>query len=342
VKKFVVAVLVLLVVLPALIFANGQSSKQSAAGGKKKVVIALSNSFYGNSWRKQMVEAFTQAAEKAKADGKIDDYVVNNGDGTVNTQIAQMNSLILSGVSAICINAASDTALNSVIEQAIKQGIVVYSFDSIVTAPAAYKMEYNCVSWGTTVTQYVVDRLKGQGNVLVVRGIMGSAPENDYYKGITQILANNPGIKVVAEVDGEADTATTQSAVANVLPSLGKIDAVITQGGAYGVVQAFQAAGLAIPIITGGNHAEFIKWWIDEYAKNGYETTSVGSEPSIGAIAFWTSYYILKGKSVPNYIGLPFIPISTQNLNLYKDIQPGTVVAQYYDEAWVLKNIFKE
>jgi len=340
-KKFVAVALILLVVLPALVFAGGQSARQSSTGGKDKIVIALSNSFFGNSWRKQMVESFTEAAEKAKAEGKIDDYIVSNGDGTVNTQIAQMNSLILSGVSAICINAASDTALNSVIEQAINQGILVYSFDSIVTSPKAYKMEYDCVDWGTTVTQYVVDRLRGQGNVLVVRGILGSAPENDYYKGLTGVLAKNPGIRVVAEVDGEADTATTQSAIANVLPSLGKIDAVITHGGAYGAVQAFQAAGLPIPIITGGNRAEFIKWWIDEYAKNGYETSSAGSEPSIGAIAFWTAYHLLKGKSVPNYIGLPFVPISTQNLNNYRDIQPGTVVAQFYDEAWVLKNIFK-
>ena len=337
-KKFVVVVLLLLVVLPALVFAAGQ---RSATAGKDKIVIALSNSFFGNSWRKQMVESFIEAADKAKAEGKIDDYIVSNGDGTVNTQIAQMNSLILSGVSAICINAASDTALNSVIEQAIKQGIIVYSFDSIVNTPNAYKMEYDCVNWGTTVTQYVVDRFKGQANVLVVRGIVGSAPENDYYKGITEVVARNPGIKILAEVTGEADTATTQSAVANVLPSLGQIDAVITQGGAYGVVQAFQAAGRPIPPITGGNRAEFIKWWYDEYAKNGYETTSVGSEPSIGAIAFWTAYYLLKGKSVPNYLALPFVPITTQNLKDYKDIQPGTVVAQTYDEAWVLKNIFK-
>ena len=34
-------------------------------------VIGLSNSFYGNNWRKQMVDSFTQAADQAKELGFI-------------------------------------------------------------------------------------------------------------------------------------------------------------------------------------------------------------------------------------------------------------------------------
>jgi len=39
-------------------------------------VIGLSNSFYGNNWRKQMVDSFTEAAEDAKANGYIKDYQI--------------------------------------------------------------------------------------------------------------------------------------------------------------------------------------------------------------------------------------------------------------------------
>jgi ribose transport system substrate-binding protein len=73
----------------------------------KKWVIALSNSYYGNTWRRQMVEAFKAAAEEAKKQGTIGDYIVENGDGTVNQQVSQLNELILKGVDAIAINAAS-------------------------------------------------------------------------------------------------------------------------------------------------------------------------------------------------------------------------------------------
>src|SRR5690348_17216 len=36
-----------------------------------KPVIALSNAYYGNTWRHQMVEAFEAAAKQAKDEGKI-------------------------------------------------------------------------------------------------------------------------------------------------------------------------------------------------------------------------------------------------------------------------------
>ena len=73
----------------------------------KKLVIALSNSYFGNTWRRQMVDAFKEAAEQAKKDGRISDYDIENGDGSVNQQVSQMNGLILKQVDAIAINAAS-------------------------------------------------------------------------------------------------------------------------------------------------------------------------------------------------------------------------------------------
>lgn len=67
----------------------------SAAIAQDAPVIALSNSFYGNTWRRQMVDAFTEQAEAAKAEGLIADYVVLNGDGSVAQQNAQLAELIL-------------------------------------------------------------------------------------------------------------------------------------------------------------------------------------------------------------------------------------------------------
>jgi ribose transport system substrate-binding protein len=96
-----------------------------SAYGQKAYKIALSNSFYGNTWRKQMVDVMQKAANEAKAQGVISDFAVDNGDGTANTQLAQLNSLILSHPDAILINAASPTALNGAVTQAIQQGIKV-------------------------------------------------------------------------------------------------------------------------------------------------------------------------------------------------------------------------
>jgi ribose transport system substrate-binding protein len=202
-------------------------------------------------------------------------------------------------------------------------------------------MDFDFLGQGKTVAQYCVDKLKGKANILIVRGVRGSDPDIQFYNGITEIIKANPGMKIVAEADGEADAATAQSAVSNILPSLSNIDCVITAGGEYGVVQAFEAAGKKVPVVIGANRSEFIKWWIDEKAKNGYETASISSEPSIGSVVVWLAIHVLDGDKVPKAIKLNSILVTNKNVDQYKNILPGTVIAQDYNEQFVVDMLKK-
>lgn len=336
----------LFVVLCLAALAAPAAPRAAEKAKKGPYVIALSNSFYGNSWRKQMVDTMQVAAKEAKEKGLIKDFIVANGDGTEATQIQQFSSLILQNVDAIVINAASLTGLNGVIAKAHQKGIKVIAFDSIVSSPYAYKIEYDVTSWGTESAKYIVERFKGKAKVLMTRGVMGSQPEKACYDGIMKVFKENPGIQILGEVDTEADIAKSQSAVANVLPSYPDIDATVGMSGDFGVVQAFENAGRKVPVIIGSNRAEFINWWIDAKAKDGYETISLGSEPSIGAIAFWLGIHILAGDKVPEMMKhpyeMPLVPVTNANVDKYKGIAPGTVLAQTYDDAWVVENILKK
>ena len=91
-------------------------------------VIALTNAYYGNTWRHQMVEAFEASAKEAKAAGQIADYIVMNGDGSVAQQNSQIAELILKKVDVLAVDAASETAVNGIIEKACKAVIIVVSF----------------------------------------------------------------------------------------------------------------------------------------------------------------------------------------------------------------------
>ena len=306
-------------------------------------VIGLSNSFYGNTWRKQMVESFTQAAEEAKNAGYIADYEIQNGDNTVNTQIAQINSFILEGVDAICINAASSTALNDVIQQAMDQGIVIVAFDSIIDLEGAYTMDYDWVSMGEAKTQYVMDAIGGEGNVIIVRGPSGAAPDEGIYEGIMNVLQQYPDVTVAAEVLGEADATVTQEGILNIISSLPEIDAVITHCGAdsMGVVNAFESMGMEVPLTIGDNTAEFINWWAAQ-AENGYETMSVNSTPSCGAGALWVAVAILNGVDVPQNMYLPFIYINQDEIGDYSDLEAGEIASPYMSYEYVVENILQQ
>ena len=308
-------------------------------------VIALSNSFYGNTWRRQMVDAFTAEAEKAKADGMIADFVVLNGDGSVNQQNSQMAELILRGVDAIAINAASETALNGLAEKACAAGIAIIAFDSLLTADCAYKLSFDFTGYKTEQAKATLDLIGNKGNVVVVRGVKGSGPDNLMYSAQKAVLDANPDVTIVAEVYGQATASVAQSAIANVLPSLPQVDAVLAQGGSddYGIAQAFVQAGgpyaEKLPVIEGGGSSDFVIWWNEQAAK-GYKTTSMNTTPGIGGAAFWLAYEIVKGATPPKDMVMPVATVESGNLGeMAKDLKPGFIISPSYDQSWVKENL---
>ncbi len=232
--------------------------------------------------------------------------------------------------------------MNGVIDKAAEAGIKVLAFDSISTSPNCWTMDFDFLDQGKVLAQYVVDRLGGKGNIIVVRGISGSAPELAIYEGQMSVLANYPDIKVLATVFGEASDTVAQKAVATILPSMPHLDAVLNQGGdGFGTAQAFADAGRPTPIIIGGNRAEFIQWWLKQKEENGYETISLGSTPGIGGAALWTAVNILEGKDVPKKMSLPCFLVTQETVDEYADMKPGTVISPVFTNEYVVKNIIE-
>ncbi|WP_340302565.1 substrate-binding domain-containing protein [Roseobacter sp. HKCCD7870] len=307
-------------------------------------VIGLSNSYYGNTWRHIMVDAYEAAAEEAKTSGRIADFVTLNGDGSVEAQVAHINDLILRGVDAILVVAASETALNGVVERACAAGILVVGFDNVPTAECAYKLTVDFQDYGTTTARGVADVMGGEGNLLVVRGMRGNGAENAIYSGQQNVLNDNPGLNVVAELFGEWSGPVAQAEVANALPNLPHIDGVFAQGGgdAYGVLQAFlQSSDYAgdIPPISGGNSTDFVNWWRQANADSGYSTVSAAPDPSIGASALWFALNILEGATPEKVTPYPVTLLTDDDLASLGDLPDNSVVSVERPESWVLENL---
>jgi ribose transport system substrate-binding protein len=317
----------------------------SAALAQDAPVIALSNSFYGNTWRRQMVDAFTEQADAAKAEGLIADYVVLNGDGSVAQQNAQLAELVLRGVDAIAINAASETALNGIVKQACGAGIKVIAFDSLVTEPCAWKLGFDFTEYKTAQAEATLDLIGNAGNVIVVRGVAGSGPDEQMYAAQMAVLAQHPEVEVVAEVIGQATASEAQQAIANILPSLPQVDAVLAQGGSddYGIAQAFEQYGgpyaEKLPVIEGGGSSDFVLWWAEK-AAGGYETTSMNTTPGIGGAAFWLAYEITQGAQPPMDMTMPVAVVEGESLASFAEgLEPGFIISPNYDRAWVQTNL---
>jgi len=284
----------------------------------------------GNTWRKTMVDIFQQTAQQAKAKGLISDFrVENTAENTATEQIAQIKSLILEHVSAILIDSASPSALNPVIQQACGQKIVVVVFDSLASAPCEYNLEDSIQQYGFQEGHYVAEGMHGHGNVIIARGVVGSAPEAVIYGGQLQALKQFPKIKVVSTVIGQASDSITEQAILSVLPSLPAVQGVITGGSSFGAVQAFQKAHRSLPVVAFDNSGEALQFWQTQHAKNGYSAVSLRTEPGQAAAAFWEAMEILQGKMVPKMLVFPNLVITPSNLNQWARVVPVGKVAAY-------------
>ena len=308
----------------------------SAFADTKDKKIALSNNYAGNSWRQAMLKSWDKVTKPAVEAGIVaaaDPFTTS--ENQVTEQAAQIQNLILQGYDAIVINAASPDALNGAVKQACDAGIVVVSFDGIVTEPCAYRIAVDFKAMGASEVEYLAKKMPEGGNLLEIRGLAGVFVDDEISKGINETVAKNNQFKIVGSVHGDWAQEVAQKAVAGILPSLPEVKAVVTQGGdGYGAAQAFKAAGRPTPLIIMGNRQDELQWWKEQKDANDYETMSVSIAPGVSTLAFWVAQMILDGKKVPQDMTVPFLRIDQDNLeaNLASTEKGGVANVEYSAE----------
>ena len=310
----VVRALVAGLMLGGSVLASGLAQAQSADTSKKKIV--LSNNYAGNSWRQAMLKSWDKVTSEAVKKGIVASaQPFTTAENQATEQAAQIQNMILQGVDAIVLNAASPTALNGAVKQACDAGIVVVSFDGIVTEPCAYRVAVDFKKLGSMQLDFMKGRVAGGGNLLEIRGLAGVFVDDEIHAGIEAGVKANPEFKIVGSVHGDWTQTVAQKAVAGILPTLPEIKAVVTQGGdGWGAAQAFAAAGRPIPVIFMGNREDELAWWKEQKDKNGYATMSASIAPGSSTFAFWVAQQVLAGAKVPKEMTLPILVVTQDDL----------------------------
>ena len=298
--------------------------------------IALSNNYAGNSWRQAMLTSWEKITGPAVADGTVaaaDAFTTAENQAT--EQAAQIQNMILQGYDAIVINAASPTALNGAVKEACDAGIVVVSFDGIVTEPCAWRIAVDFKEMGRSQVEYLAGVLPEGGSLLEIRGLAGVFVDDEISAGIHEGVAQFPQFSIAGSVHGDWAQDVAQKAVAGILPSLPDLVGVVTQGGdGYGAAQAIAATDRAMPVIVMGNREDELKWWKEQKDANGYTTMSVSIAPGVSTLAFWVAQQVLDGKEVPKDLTVPFLRIDQDNLEAnLATTQAGGVANVEYSQA---------
>jgi ribose transport system substrate-binding protein len=320
----------------ALLALGGIVASGVAHADTSQMKIAFSNNYAGNSWRQAMLKSYDIVAKKAVADKVVAAAdVFTTSDKEVPTQAAQIQNLILQGYNAIVINAASPDALNGAIKQACDAGIVVVSFDGIVTEPCAYRVVVDFKAMGKEEVEQMAKFQPKGGNLLEIRGLAGTSIDDAIHQGILDGVAAHPEFKIVSSVTGDWDQTTAQKAVATVLPSLPPVVGIVDQGGdGYGAAQAFAAGGKPRPTIIMGNRQDELQWWKEQKAKDGYQSWSASIAPGVSTLAFWVAQQVLDGnKNVPHDLLVPYLAFTQDNFEAeLPNIETGSVASHEYTQ----------
>lgn len=293
------------------------ASAMTAHADTSDARIALSNNYAGNSWRQAMLESWEKVATQAVADGIVAEApAFTTAENQATEQAAQIQNMILEGYDAIVINAASPTALNGAVREACDAGIVVVSFDGIVTEPCAWRIEVDFRELGRMQLEFMADQLPEGGNLLEIRGLAGTSVDDNIHAGILAGVEEYPQFTIVGSVHGDWAGDVAQREVAGILPSLPEIVGIVTQGGdGYGAAQAFAAAGRDMPLIFMGNRQDELLWWKEQNEASGYVTQSASIAPGVATFGFWIAQQILDGAEPPKDVLVPMLVVTQDTLD---------------------------
>jgi ribose transport system substrate-binding protein len=214
----------------------------TAAPKAKKYTIYLSNNFLGNDWRQQMERVAKVSVSKGPLLGRVDLHV-ENAETTVQAQLNSLNNIIKRKPDAILVDAGSGSALNPTLKRACSLGILVISFDQVVSEPCAYKVESNWNAIPKVLAAWMAKRLNGKGQVFMDLGLPGAPISSQIANGYKSVLKKYPGIKVIGTFQGQYALGPEQQGVANLLAAHPEVDGILTQGYGSGALKALQQAG---------------------------------------------------------------------------------------------------
>ncbi len=187
----------------------------------KSVGVTLGN--LGNPFFVTMAKGAEKKAKEIGGDGVTVTAV--SADYDLGTQVNQIDNFISAGMDIIVLNAAHPEGIFPAVMRAKQAGIPVIGVDVAAEGADAVIMSDN-VQAGQLACQFIVDKLEGKGNVVIINGPPVSAVV-DRVNGCKEVLAQHPDIKILSDSqDAKGSREGGLDVMTNLLTANPDIDAV--------------------------------------------------------------------------------------------------------------------
>lgn len=298
----------------------------SSASAAEKFKIYLSMSFIGNDWQAEAANMVKAMASHKDMRDKVDLQIQVAGP-SAQRQIQQLNAMVQAGADAIVIFPISPTALNKVVKNACDKGVMIIAYDAEITEPCAYNVSIDQEEAGRVTAEWLVDKLGGKGDIIVITGVPGTSVDQLRTKAAMEVFQKSPDVKIVAEAVGMWSQAVARTELSKILATRDwdEIDGLWMQVGCYTAnamqLEAGKTLEQLIPCAGEGSNGGRIQMLpagaevegaSSPYAPMGAPRISYASPPYSGGYALKLAVQKLEGKDVPKRITLP-LPIVTND-----------------------------
>ena len=285
------------------------------SAGKLKMGVTIED--FNDVFMRYALDQLTAEAKKSNVD-----IVAADGKRDPNEQIKQIENFITQGVDAILIHVIDQTIAPRITKLCLDANIPLVYFnrkpdDSALVAGKVVAVASPEEVAGNLEGEFVAKKLGGKGNVAILMGTMGSAPQIGRTKGSKDVIAKYPGMKVVREQTANFQRPDAVTVVENWLASGEKIDAIIANNDemAIGAVLVLEEKKMKDKVLVTGVDAtsDALKFIMDKRL----DMTVFQNGGAQGRGAVQTALKLINKQSVPVFTAIPFEPVSFDNYKKY-------------------------
>jgi inositol transport system substrate-binding protein len=265
----------------------------------------------------EFIVLLNQAME-AKAKELGVQLLVNDAQRSAERQVQQVESFIAQKVDAIILNPCEVEASSPAVTKALAAGIPIVNVNSETrVTPTAFVGSHDEES-ARLAMEYIARRLNGQGQVAMIQGFLGQAAQLKRDQGAREVLARQPGLKLVVEQTAEWDRAKAMNLMENWIQSYGdRIHAVFAQNDEMGMgaLLALERAKIKEKVIVVSVDAIADAL---QAVKNGrLDATVFQDAKGQGGTAVETTVKILRGQPYEKQVFISFQLVTKESISDY-------------------------
>jgi len=217
----------------------------AAPDSGKKLVVGFSQIGAESGWRTANTESIKSEAEKRGIELKFSDAQQKQ-----ENQIKAIRAFIDQKVDVIAFSPVVETGWEPVLKEAKDAGIPVFVSDRRPDVPEDMYVTFigsDFLLEGQKTAEWLVKKTGGKAVIAELEGTTGSAPANDRKKGFDDVIAKNPGMKIVFSQTAEFTRAKGKEVTEALLksPAGQEVNVIYAHNDdmALGAIQAIEAAG---------------------------------------------------------------------------------------------------